>query len=620
MRKTFSFILSLILALSLGVQTVCAGDSLEASAENAVLALVQDHEPMSGKFELTNNSHFYIAMQSEPTDELLDTVDLMASQFALAGVPGKDVLGIEYGRSRKAKPGDIVIKLKENIDFSYGGDMADDSEAYSLDISDKATITACGVDGVYYGLLTLLEMAKSVKNEEGVILDGCRIHDGPDVSERTVFLDCGRKYFTKEWIENFIRRSSFQRFNAIQLHFTEAQGIRLDSEVFPWLTKGQKSLSREDMAEIVRTAKRYHMEVIPSIDTPGHNEYMVKKYAAHVKKHPGWSFEYGGKKYSRKNCKGFNKIANHYSYNGETKAADYIGIDITKKHAVAFVDALIDDYAEFFADLGCTKFAIGGDEAFGWYEFTLGGKNFTYSNRWSAFEHWAKYARETLDIKNGSASDAFVNYMNSIAGRLGKMGYTCRMFNDEIYISKKQHVELNENIEIQFWSPAAGNYSRLIDQNRKIYLDIPKWSYYVVRTFDGGDIMKTKYRSVNAENIYNKWAPGKPGIGGQTIPADQLGGEYFNIWCDEASYKSAEKIWKETKYRTWASASRMWNKEINSADSGLGIKLKYEEFKKFAADMGCFPGYTGNPKEAVDLPEVSEPVRILTLWERIFIR
>ncbi len=320
------------------MQTAWAGDSIKANAENAVMALVQDYEPMSGKFELTNDSHFYIAMENAPAGELLDTVDLMAGQFALADIPGKDVLGIEYGRSRKAKAGDIVIKLVENIDFSYGGDMADDSEAYSLEISDKATITACGVDGVYYGLITLLEMAKSGRSEEGVVLEGCRIHDGPDVPERTVFLDCGRKYFSKEWIENFIRRSSFQRFNAIQLHFTEAQGIRLDSEVFPWLTKGQKSLSREDMAEIVRVARQYHMDVIPSIDTPGHNEYMVKKYASHVKKHPDWSFEYGGKTYSSRNCRGFKKIANHYSYNGETKAADYIGIDITKKHAVAFVD------------------------------------------------------------------------------------------------------------------------------------------------------------------------------------------------------------------------------------------------------------------------------------------
>ena len=59
---------------------------------------------------------------------------------------------------------------------------------------------------------------------------------------------------------------------------------------------------------------------------------------------------------------------------GRQRKRDYIGIDLTKEHAVAFTNALIDGYADFFANLGCTKFDIGSDELLGWYTFELGGE------------------------------------------------------------------------------------------------------------------------------------------------------------------------------------------------------------------------------------------------------
>lgn len=620
-RAVRQFII-LLLTVAVVMQPLClyAADKDEEKIPQTTAALVQHYEARTGTFELTGKSRIFVVSDGEEADGLMDTVELMSREIAESGLAGEKAPAVVYGRKSRAKSGDIVIELTDNIDFSYGGDMADDEEAYSLEIGAKAQLTACGTDGVFYGLVTLLELAAESDAKGGaVLINKCKIYDGPDVAERTIFLDCGRKYFSRMWIENFIRRSAMQRYNAIQLHFTEEQGIRLESEAFPWLTDGQKALSREDMSEIVAYAGKYHMEVIPSVDTPGHNEYMVAKYASYVKKHPDWSFEYDGKTYSSK-TKGFSSIANYYSCNGEKKKVNYVGVDITKKHAVAFVDALIDDYASFFAELGCTKFAIGGDEVFGWYEFTLGGKSFGYKNRWDAFQHWAKYAKKSLGIEKGSSQDTFINYMNHVAELVEAKGYTCRMFNDEIYISKKQHVDLKESIEIQFWSPAAGNYRKLVGQNRKIYMDIPKWSYYVVKSSEGADIMSNRYRAVNAENIFRNWKPGQITLGKKayTLPADQFGGAVFNIWCDQPSYKSSTKIWEETRMRTWSSGSRMWNKEINSGNSGSERKLKYDELKRSAKKFSSVMSFNINPEKTIELAETGEPEKALGFLEKLF--
>jgi hexosaminidase len=326
-----------------------------------------------------------------------------------------------------------------------------------------------------------------------------------------------------------------QRYNTIILHFSEAEGLRLDSEVFPWLTDNIKSMSREDAEEIVRFARRYHMEVIPSIDVPGHNRFMVSRYAQYVSKHPDFSFTYGGRTYDR-SIKGFNSIANHYSRDGVTRKVTDIGIDITRAHAVAFADALIDDYAKFFYSLGCRQFDICGDEVMGWSNFMLGDNEVSYEDRWLFLEHWSRYARKSLGIRKGSASDTFISYLNSVTGRLEKMGYTCRVFNDEIDINSDQHVELRKSVGITCWDLKDNGAEHYAKKGHIVYNGVMQWSYYVVRKQNGRDIMKHRYKSVNPRNIYENWDPRSFSATAnkvRRIDDALLGGACFFIWCDD---------------------------------------------------------------------------------------
>lgn len=543
--------------------------------DNPVEAIVQEYQQLEGQCAITENSRFYIDSIAKPSKEIYDTVELIAEEYAAYGFPSNKKLKVTYGPRFFSRKGDILINTHATEETFV--DRAVPAESYEMYVGDRALIYACDADGLFYGLVTLMELG--IDNGSGN-LPCCAIKDGPDLKERTLFLDCARKYFDKEWIKDLIRRSAIQRYNAIELHFSEAEGTRIESAAFPWLTSGNKALTREEVKEIVEYANSYHMDVIPSLDIPGHTQYIVKRYASYVEKHPSWSFEYDGKIYDRK-TKGFGSIANHYSYNGETKDADYIGIDLTKEHAVAFIDAMLDDYANLFKELGCDRINISGDELLGWYNFYLGGRNFNYENRWEALEHWDKYAEKKLGIKNGSASDTFINYLNTVGLRIQDMGYRVRVFNDEINLNKNQHIKLDPSIELNYWTGLPGSPMSYAEDGHYMYNDVSHWNFYVVKMMRGADIMTNDFASVNTKNIYNNWNPRslsskKNKV--KMIPDDQFGGGYFHIWCDHPDMKDAKTIRNETRKLTWCNSTKMWNPEITDS-------LKYKNFMKFVEKM-----------------------------------
>ena len=132
------------------------------------------------------------------------------------------------------------------------------------------------------------------------------------VNERIFMLDCGRKYYTPAWIKRLILALKEAGYNAISIHFSEDMGMRLESKVYPWLAGGDhtlcvydaangiaeedgKYITQDEMADIVRFAQANGLDVIPSLDSPGHMNYVVKKYNEHFKTDIGNYFHKDGK-------------------------------------------------------------------------------------------------------------------------------------------------------------------------------------------------------------------------------------------------------------------------------------------------------------------------------------
>ena len=118
------------------------------------------------------------------------------------------------------------------------------------------------------------------------------IADQPRFSYRGVLLDCGRHFFTVEFIKQFLDALALHGCNQFHWHLTEDQGWRFEVKSLPRLAEegsvreqtvigpGNMGIydgvryggyyTQEDCREIVRYAAERYINVVPEIDMPGH--------------------------------------------------------------------------------------------------------------------------------------------------------------------------------------------------------------------------------------------------------------------------------------------------------------------------------------------------------------
>jgi hexosaminidase len=368
--------------------------------------------------------------------------------------------------------------------------------------------------------------------------------------ERVFFLDCARKYYTPAWIKRLMRAACDEGFNTFTLHFSEEMALRLESKKYPWLAGGDHSLcvfgsamgcaeddgkfyTQEEMEDLVRFAQGLGMNVIPSFDSPGHMNYIVKKYNA----------RYG------------TDISNYFHKNGqvsivhgssrtqeEAQLAYSRGIDLTNPDAVALAKALYEEYGRFFRSLGCTDFDIGGDELLGFGD-TIDD---SYS-KWQNLEHWEAYAREKTGNENAVAYDTFLLYVNEISALMKSLGYRrILMWNDEIYrdfdTGYTGVVQPDRDLVMQYWqeSPNGGNSTvfTYLDRGHKVLNFNSQYVYYTLGI--------GSYHGASPEQVENDWSAytfdSQHPENNPTPPDERVLGGGYCIWSDQPAAESEEEV------------------------------------------------------------------------------
>ena len=314
------------------------------------------------------------------------------------------------------------------------------------------------------------------------------------VDERIFMLDCARKYFTPEWIKNLIDEISAVGFNAITIHFSEEMGHRLESKTYPWLAGGDhtlcafgkeygcpenddKYLTLEEMKDIVLHARSCGVDVIPSLDSPGHMTYAVKKYLQNIGRDIGNYYHKDGK---------ISIVAPTVMSPDGERIPYSRGIDISNPEAVEFARKLYTEYGIFFRELGCTSFDICGDELLGWGDI---GSIDTSVPKWQNLDHWKEYAIKRTGNTDAVAYDAFVLYMNDITELLHSLGYkSVRMWNDDVYRTSdtgwKEVALPDKSIDVQFWSVHTNNGEATaqyyVDRGHNVYNFARLYTYYTL--------------------------------------------------------------------------------------------------------------------------------------------
>lgn len=236
-------------------------------------------------------------------------------------------------------------------------------------------------------------------------------------------------------------------------------------------------------------------------------------------------------------------IGNYYHYNGKTHIVEGTrnknysrGIDISNTEAVLFTKSLITEYAQFFYNLGCRSFDMGGDELLGY-----GSAITTSVPKWQQLDHWKEYAIQQTGDSNAVAYDAFLLYMNDVNSLLRNIGYTeTRMWNDQIFIdSTTGHngvVELNKDISIQYWLTTKNTPLQIMQAGHDIYNFISPHNYYVLVT-DTSNF-------TNLE-LCQEWLLQNFSVYSASEWEYKVKGSAFCVWCDNPTLKTEDEIKEE---------------------------------------------------------------------------
>ena len=208
------------------------------------------------------------------------------------------MLGVK--ENKNGAPVNLVIKPNAN---NIAG-------SYSLVITDSSIdITGTDIEGVYYGLMTVASLTRV----GSTTIPAVRIEDAPRYGFRGMHVDVGRNFHSKEELIRIMDQMAAYKLNKLHLHLADDEGWRLEISGLPELTDiGSKRChdpredtcllmqlgsgptgtsgvdgyySVADYTEILQAASARHIEVIPSLDMPGHARAAVKSMEARYRKY-----------------------------------------------------------------------------------------------------------------------------------------------------------------------------------------------------------------------------------------------------------------------------------------------------------------------------------------------
>lgn len=149
-------------------------------------------------------------------------------------------------------------------------------QAYQIDLARSGIqITANSEAGLFYGCQTLLQLITARGGTLG--LPTGRITDWPDLQLREIYWDDAHHLERLDVLKQAIRQAAFFKINGFV--------IKLDGHFqyrsAPAVVEPQ-ALSPQELQQLTDFARKYHVQLIPYLDGPGHCAFILKhpEYAA----------------------------------------------------------------------------------------------------------------------------------------------------------------------------------------------------------------------------------------------------------------------------------------------------------------------------------------------------
>ena len=213
-------------------------------------------------------------------------------------------------RKMHVRPAFISSPQKDCILFSLNDtvnpELAD--EGYLLQVRPEGIfISANNETGLFYAFMTFVQMLPpdiTQTTYRRITLPECTILDLPRYGWRGNLLDASRHFFTVKEIKRHLDLLAAYKINKFIWHLGNDQGWRIESEHYPALNDigswrvnrnnhpwgsapapmpGEEPsyggfYTRDEIADIIAYAGQRHIEVIPSIELPGHCSAILAAY------------------------------------------------------------------------------------------------------------------------------------------------------------------------------------------------------------------------------------------------------------------------------------------------------------------------------------------------------
>lgn len=383
-----------------------------------------------------------------------------------------------------------------------------------------------------------------------------------------VMLDCGRKYFSVDSIKQIIDNAAAAGFNNVMLAVgNDGMRFLLDDmsltvngttysseEVAAAIHTGNEAyynfttdeLTESEMDEIIAYAKTKGLGIIPVINTPGHMDAILDAAEA----------------LTGKTC----------SYNGSART-----IDVTNSTAVAFTQAFVQKYVDYFAGKGCKYFNMGADE-YANDMFTSGSMGF------GNLQKTGKYSY-------------YVEYVNAVAALIKNAGMTPMAFNDGIYFANNTSSgTFDTDIVICYWSNGWSSYTPMPAET------LASMGFKMVNTH--GD-----YYWVLGKSDWQCDATKASGFNYKTFQGgtiDNPSGAMFCIWCDYPGAGTEAKVISSTAATIAAFGNTLPDtKQVEKSET------KTDEATKISVTA---PGLTGITVAAVDKGTELDGKKVAGAW------
>ncbi|MEV7331463.1 family 20 glycosylhydrolase [Micromonospora sp. NPDC093244] len=358
-----------------------------------------------------------------------------------------------------------------DIRLTLGGSQP--AEGYTMTVGSSISIQGSTDAGAFYGTRTVLQLLK-----QSTSVPAGTTTDAPTKSERGLMVDVGRKYFTVDWLRRHVKELAYLKMNRLHLHLSDTFGFRLESTTHPEVMS-QQYYTKQEIRDLIALAARYHIEVIPEIDMPGHMNVILAN-------HPDLQLT--------------DTSGNRNPYY----------LDLSKPGAYTLTRDLITEFLPLFPG---RYWHIGADE---------------YVGNYAAYPQLLTYARATYG-PNAIAKDAyygFINWANDIVRAGGK---TTRMWNDGI--GTDGTIRPASNIHVEVWYNYGITPQALVDRGHTISNQAWDPTYYV-----------PAISKPSVTWAYETWTPERF-QGNNTVndPSRNLG-TVVHVWCDYPDAETEDQI------------------------------------------------------------------------------